>query len=398
MSIEIGIDVGWSKKSRSCGVAVRGIDPLWGEQQSVVYANGSIHVKLFQLSALVDWLSGFIERLGANLARTTLIVDGPLGLAGPPLANRYIDAACRTRGFHRRAFPNDVEGNGQVYVDATYQIVNPFLTSGHTSPWLGESAREGLIVAETHPTVGLAMVLPMLDEVPSRKRPFVVDGRLVRAKSDWYWLRGAGQVVASVLEVNDVAAEKHHERRAALFCVAVAKRLAEGLAFALGRAEPHQNGREAGVYVLPCEINSNWWEDVRRIGVMAIGQPRNGARLIDGGHDVVVPGGGAADDGDGIPPEATDQNQEITPYSVRDLVLCDNGGVWEKHNPWLAAYDENFDVSALDRPGDQIQLSAAGGSGQWTSEPKNLPLARARGFQGQHLSLTECVIIPVRVP
>ncbi len=265
--IEIGIDVGWSKRNRSCGVALRGITPAWDGRYVTNY--GDIALKLFRLDELVNWLPGFIERLGDDLHRTTLVVDGPLGLHGPPQVNRHVDGASRIQGFYGRAFPNDVTGNsGQTYVNTTYHIVNPFLNVGNTIPWLGDRDLNGLTVTETHPTVGLAMLLPMFDPatLPSRNRP-LCDGaggdRLIRAKSDWYWTRDGGHKVARLLVTPNISDESHHERRAALFCLAVAKCLSCNQAIAMGRAD----GVDNGVYVLPACLHENWRDEVIRVGV-----------------------------------------------------------------------------------------------------------------------------------
>lgn len=405
--IEIGIDVGWSLRSRSCGVALRGVAPGWTAQHVNHYGDGIV-TKLFTLAELVEWLPTFIDAIRDNLPRTTLIVDGPLGRNGRPCRNRHVDGACRIAGFHRRAFPNDVEGTaGQQYVDATYQIVQPFLDAGPVTPWLGKTPRGGLTVGETHPTVGLAMLLPQLDicTLPSRRRPFRVpaDGnRLVNAKSDWYWMRGAGTIIAEILGSPASAAEMDHERRAALFCLAVACSLSGNEAISIGLAHARDNIDRTGAYILPANVHEDWRLDVQRVGV-AHGAPSftHETRLVDLDYEPSPTrrtNTVAIQDHD--LPANVDADEMELPFGQQTLYLRDFGGIWEQHNPWLSKCDAVTKLKALDGRREEISLRRARGKGQWITVEGSTTicgLARNRDFTGSHLSVADAVGIPVEV-
>jgi len=196
--IDIGIDIGWSKLKRSCALAVRGLD--WDDPSIRSYRSPdgelAAQVRLFRLDELVRFLPDLLAAMRDHFGRTTLVVDGPLGTEGPPRHNRGVDAECRQGDFYQRVQPNDVTGEtGRKYVEATYQVVDPFLKAAGVTPWVGrESAAGQLIVAETNPTVAMAMMLPVQDpdSLPSRKQPIELQppkgrtrGRVISAKSDW---------------------------------------------------------------------------------------------------------------------------------------------------------------------------------------------------------------------
>ena len=424
--IEIGIDVGWSKVKRSCALAVRGLE--WEGAGAKLYMSpGGVEVariKLFRLEELVPFLRELVVAIRDHLDHTTLVVDGPLGGDGRPVDNRRVDAECRRGGLHLRVQPNDVTGEaGRKYVESTYRIVDPFLDAAGVSPWVGRNCSSGqLVVAETNPTVAMALMLPMqgVETLPSRQRPLELppppgkaSGRVISAKSDWYWRIGVGRRVAGILGSPAVAVEEDHERVAGLFCL--------GLATMLDAADPDatralpigiaEAGRpDGGIYLVPRALPDCWNDDVNRVGLPwaspefspyseMLSVPAATRRLRPL-RVTQPPAGGPLPAGDPFEAEPDEGPQDDEERFL--LLLNDIGGVWTKSNSWLGGLSPDVRLRALDGMGEVFELTPSVNfpvSGQWkiSKGDKALALARARNFRGGHLSGEQCVSLDVEI-
>ncbi len=124
------------------------------------------------------------------------------------------------------------------------------------------AAFPGPQILEVNPTLGLAWLVPQLptDTIPSRSKPKGV----FRAKSDFYWAKGARTIVAKALQVPEVEGVDDHEEIAALYGLAVAMSLAGQTPKKYGT---ECVGREAeGVYHVLTPIHREWRQEVTRIG------------------------------------------------------------------------------------------------------------------------------------
>lgn len=266
MSFKIGIDVGYSKSKATCGVAVvagpgSGSTALtWGYRWTTSDGN-SIWCSTMGL----DPLLALLPALRALDGEVTVVIDGPLGPGGPPGAQRHVDGGCQRGDFQGRAVPASVTGGGRALVDATYRIVDA-LVGARTGPAFRFAAARDpggprLQIFETMPTIGLAVLLPMVNDVtliPSRNNP--VGG--LSEKSDFYWARGAGARVAGILRCPIVASDTDHDRRAALYCASVALQIVEPLVGA-----PVCIGAPAsGTYVLVGPEDPTWAAELTRVG------------------------------------------------------------------------------------------------------------------------------------
>ena len=114
-----------------------------------------------------------------------------------------MDSHFASGDFHGRTQPYYVEHKSSaLYLDATYRIVDAFAQAGSYSVQVADQqAAAGLVLAETHPTVALAVLAQRApkDQIPSRKNPVVIDGRSVGAKSDFYWIIGGKGRVQSAI-------------------------------------------------------------------------------------------------------------------------------------------------------------------------------------------------------
>jgi len=405
--VRIGIDVGWSERTRSCAMAIRGATPPEGGRWKPFASNEEgvepVHVGLFRLSELLDCLRSFVSVLSEDGRRTTLIVDGPVGRDGEPRQNRHIDSACRCNGFNRRTQPSDIEAiNGDTYVEATYKIIRSFFSSADfIAPWWGGVEKVGwLTYAETHPTVGLALLLPpqprASGELPSRKRPLSIGSDLIRAKSDWYWRKGAGAIVSTILKCPEIASEVNHERVAGLYCLAVADLLSYDASNVVAI------GDVAGIYVVPRrELEVGWTSDIERV------------KWIEGRPDDVDGRATAMSLADPLPISAAD-SQTVTKESDSaddtdtsgkadndlDLVFNDNYAIWQRHNCWLLDFEGPVQVKILEQPQREATLvrSGAYGQGQWkmaAGQPAPIAIALEHGFSGGHLSNANSWVIRV---
>ena len=395
-SIQIGIDVGWSERRRTCGVAIRGTQ-IDGEYASHKKYDGDvpIHVYCFTLTELLNFLDDLSVKVRESNSEVVLVIDGPLGPKERPTEDRFVDSACARGAFNRRAQPNRITDaqNGKIYVNTTYSILERFLDplkmeSHHPWPW--SSAQNGgsqLLIAETHPTVGMALMLEHQtpDSLPARKRPMVWNYRTYRAKSDWYWRIVAKDIVAKILEVPSVATDSHHERVAALYCLSVAARLAD-----------HQDdqltvcaiGRDDGVYVVPSCIHANWKEQLKENNLVYRGTAQFPEEAI---AQIALPGL------DEIAVLNLDDNDTIG-KNDDDLLLTlnDNGGIWESVNPWLEGLESPV---RLQIGIQEIEFVRTNNPIQWNplGAETTLRLAKNDGYWGSHLSNENPWGIPARI-
>ena len=270
--VSIGIDVGWAAEAKSCCLAVDGLNPP-EEGNPFIYRDDAPQTwaMKFQLAELCAFIPTFFADLFArSLRKCSLVIDGLVGPNGPPIQNRDIDAACRRGAFHMRTQPNDVTGNaGQDYVDSTYRILSPFLEAASCDEpwWGGPVTSESFMFAETHPTVGMALMLKQMPiaQIASRNRPLVTidDGMTIRAKSDWYWRCGANNQVATILGTEAICSATDHELRAGLYCLAVAKMLETSRGTEASDAVAI--GFEDGVYAVSRRIHNDWEEATTRV-------------------------------------------------------------------------------------------------------------------------------------
>ena len=400
----VGIDIGWSEKKRSSAVAVIGGEVLTDRQNGVTtYTTnqadvGLIRLKLFRHLELLDFLKQFQDPAIAQL-NPVIVIDGPLGPTGRPQQNREIDSAFRSGEFNGRMQPADVaSGDGPTYTNATYAAVNAILGDCERfTPWLGENNFAGYCIAETHPTVGLALLNKKFcrKEISSRSKPYLFKDRnraepAIRSKSDFYWRAGANNQIASLLGSDTVESERHHERVAALYCLATAQAISLSRSIVVGC-------RQSGVYCFPCSVHNDWKKDVETVGIISGGfcelpTIATTFNLEEWTFTKEVC-------------EATVGNdQTLTEDDMSDkgdddyLVLNDNGGVWEKHNDWLIEFEARCIVQSLSNQNRMtMTLTRAENDGQWKINPTANPCARAHGLDVPHLSAVHSISIPIRI-
>ncbi|MFT3840767.1 MAG: hypothetical protein QM723_27500 [Myxococcaceae bacterium] len=213
----------------------------------------------------LEALLAFVPALSALKGEVTVVVDGPLGPNGPPTIQRNIDRECQRGSFQRRAVPASVTGGGRALVDATYRVVDA-LVGAQTGPAFRFSrcrapGGPALQIFETMPTVGLAVLLPMVSDVahvPSRATP--IDG--TTQKSDFYWSRGAGRLVGGILSCPEAGEETDHDLRAALYCASVAVQIVKPST----RAPVCIGAAATGTYVLAGPEDPTWSAEITRVG------------------------------------------------------------------------------------------------------------------------------------
>src|SRR5262245_22644391 len=91
--INVGIDLGWSEKKKSCAVAVEGLSRCDRAAQWKTYEGGQrpVAVGLFRYSELLETMRELIDSLGERRRSTTVVVDGPIGANGLATQNRWVD-------------------------------------------------------------------------------------------------------------------------------------------------------------------------------------------------------------------------------------------------------------------------------------------------------------------
>ena len=411
--INVGIDIGWSDKKKSCALAVEGLSVPNDARDWKTYCGSGrrVVVGLFRYVELLTAVEDLIRLLGPRRERTTIVVDGPVGPNGLANQNRCVDTAFGRGAFHGRMQPSPVAtGTGPRYAAVTDQLVKTLYAAAglpYRPAWWDGRHMRGFTCCETHPTVGLALLLPPQDPktLPTRRSPRKMavnspaftkkEAPFVRAKSDWYWQLGAGTWVAKeVLSCVTVARELHHERVAGLYCLAVANRLAvhredTSAAVAVGSVD--------GVYVLPAVVDRAWEKAlIDQVGIHA-GEllPRDQSAYLIAPGPVPFEVAGSAVEQEHPVPDDTD-NAERDDSAI--LILNDNGGIWERQNDWLTGLEPPVCVKCVDGDEETVRLEKAGGAGQWmASDKENKPrqLAARRGFNEPHLSKSRAWAVPV---
>lgn len=264
--------MGWSETRPTCGVAVNRplLPAAWGaERLGGDGAEAGVWCAAVHLDEAVRWLHRVREEGG--LTEAVLVVDGPLGPDGAPrLANRWVDQRCQSGPFQNRCVVAPLSGgDGLDFILATSLVTfaaTGALKSGRSSLRLKVEEGVGRVqVFETNPTVGLGLLLAPVEPtlLPSRgsgPRVHPATGEVCRAKSDWYWVEGGGRRVAEVLGAPEAASCDCHEKRAALFTLAVGLQLA-GLAHD-GSAAEWMGDASEGVYHLLGPVHPAWSAEV----------------------------------------------------------------------------------------------------------------------------------------
>lgn len=400
LALTIGIDVGWSERQRSCAFAA--YDPLhqlkWPDRAER-YETEQLGCCRFRLSELIEFLASVRETM-ATYEQTFVVVDGPLGPVSKPRSNRVVDSSFRRGEFRNRMQPADIDNSiGRTYVDATYQIVDQL--KANCSPWASGAIDAPIVIAETNPTVGLALMNPKYcrEHLPSRKRPLVPPSnergeRAIRAKSDFYWRVGGDSICASILGNVKISEERNHENVAGLYCLAVAASLSRNEVISCG-------DQDTGVYVFPRRVHQDWHSDLKSVGIVSgdIDDTEAGpasSNFYHWGRPVSV----ASDENGGVKERALEADEEdeelVGSGEITNLLLNDNGGVWERHNDWLEGIAGPVQLRCI-RTDTLIELARAKSVAQWTSSPTPLALARLHGFDHPHLSCELSVAFDVEI-
>lgn len=373
----IGIDVGWSLSRRTCALATAG-----GLRPSSHELDDGITVTLHTLDELLHCLSALASRQPQEMSRAMLVIDGAVAPDCRLPVARYVDAAFAKGGFRLRApcYPLG-HGSGRLLAEVTTRILVSLKGAGlPVYAWLGgDLPDDRLVVAETNPTAAMAVLGPQqpVALLPSRKRHVEVGGRRIRAKSDWYWHSYGRSYCIDTLGPS-IGAENHHERVAAVFCLALASRLAGSHASSLGVVAA---GSCAGVFVIPREIDISWRPDVERIGIVC------GVPAYSHWVDVAAP---ERRQQAGYSPAIPSPAQSAT--GVVHVVLNDNGGLNVRSNPWLTDIAVPRRVQACDSGVTMtVQAPFAGRSDMFRVSPSTLSVARRLSFSGSHLSTSDGV-------
>jgi len=102
-------------------------------------------------------------------------------------------------------------------------------------------------------------------------------------------------------------------------------------------------------------------------------------------------------------PDPETEECELAKGDCCVLVLGDNGGVWEKHNPWLRGMDSPVRLSPVGREDLRLELTHASfreTSGQWKISPSPIVIARMQpslDAGNGHLSLKRPCAIDIRL-
>lgn len=381
----LGIDVGWSKKKASCGVAWDAPVEMPGARERF----GTIRATACRLDALSNVLRPLLVEFKTAYDQICVVIDGPIGATDPAPVDRAIDSRCAAGGFVKRATSFSLNTpTGQDLSTTTVQILDllgkyvPITRIIGSAPL--QAGAKGALVAETNPTVAMALTLPMARNtqlLPSRSRAILVEGLgYIRAKSDYYWHAGAGAVAASILGQADVGKVSHHELTAGLWCLALARGLANA---ELGVTAL---GDDRGVYLVPKRLDETWRQDVERVGV-AWGDPAWGR--AEQAEDTAIPGTSVPVLAGEASPESDMANAELAVErgEILTLILTDNGGLHLPDNAWLGELELPIQVRTLgESPVRATIFPQQIPTAPYRIEPTTLTLARHQGFEGKHLS------------
>lgn len=418
MRLRIGIDIGWSTSRRTCGVAVHGV-PLPDSAGWTPYAPESYlyarRYKLAELFALIKaWRED--ENLGKYMRHAVVVIDGPIHRTKGCRIDREVD-----RDWSPWAQPTPLSHpSAGPFIEATEEVIDAL--GGRDFCWFGESQvysnrPSAMVIAETNPTVALALMLKQQDHatLPSRTRArqFRNKDAWIRAKSDWYWQIGGGRSVARSLPSeasSRVKGERDHERVAALVCVSLATQLAQesrdfSKAITIGN-------RAEGIYVVSQNIDETWSGLVNSKhpkGISGLDGERYCSRTepVFGCDEIALRAYSANVETSGVSAEDYPEFHEDRGDFV-DLVLNDDGGVWRQRNPWL---EDVGSPLCLEFGGGEhgrgvlrsLRIEHAdgyAGSGQWRSVggvgPSIDDFAKACGHDGE-LSDRNPIVVRVRI-
>jgi hypothetical protein len=402
----IGIDVGWSEKRPSCGLAVsNGKLPLPDVKRSLNTDGGGIRAACLRLSELVTVLSCWSVERPEQLADAIVVIDGPLGPDGPPGSDRLVDRQCATGVFRGRSQPTPISHPSSIpFIAATYQLLAAL--GQNVFVWTrGEQPQTGITVIETNPTVALAVLMPRVgvEQIPARGRPLPFGGGLVTAKSDWYWRIGAGRQVARSLATGKAFEEirntTDHELCAALTCLALAHQFSDNAcdgskAIAIGDCD--------GIYLLPADLDQSWEQGFCPLSHGRATFGDHASQLGNAMENSPVQNDPILEGAQSNHPVPDPEQCELANGDCCTLVLADNGGVWEKHNPWLCDLADSVRLALADKADYTIRLRRAamsGASGQWRISPSARAVARqSNQWRGAgHLSLRHPCAVAVQI-
>lgn len=339
MSLLIGLDIGWSERNRSCGVAVLGAEL---SEPGTVRFGEVCAIALFKRD-VARVLSPLVRLAADEGSRVLIVADAIVGSERIPPRERHVDSACSRKGFSGRAHASPATTDtGRMLSQTLHEVMDELVATvgGRWTPWLGGGPlpESGIVVVETHPTVTMALALSMAEiaTLPAGRKPAVLaDGTTVRAKSDWYWRCGAGALAAEALGEPAVAKERDHERVAGLWCLALARELDAGERGAL-------LGDEAGTY-LAVRADPSWRADVERVGCRwgsVSFEPRQLTPPVCRAEArVSTPASRTA----GVPARDDSVNPRCESIGFSGEVsvrFTDDGGLSVRANPWLEGFRE----------------------------------------------------------
>jgi hypothetical protein len=399
----IGIDVGWSEKRASCGVALSNSAlplPILGRHLHADY--NRIRAACLTLAELADQLVEWRDKYPEQLAEAIVVIDGPLGPCGLPQDDRTVDRQCAGGLFKGWAQPTPISHpSSRHFIAATYKLVEALGANAYVCT-KSERQRAGIAVIETNPTVALATMMPRVgvEQIATRGRPLRFEGILIAAKSDWYWRNGAGRQVACALatgSARDVISKRtDHELCAALTCLALAHQFGDKACDGSGVVAL---GDDTGIYLLPANIDQTW-----KTGFPSLRFGR--AKFEDHATQCSITWGrlprqvAPEEPLSKVVPQA--EQCELAKGDCCTLILADNGGAWEKHNPWLRDSASPLRVAPLNRAGGTFILRRTSDSeisGQWTLSPTSLTVAKQNGWSSDtgHLTLRDPCSIDVKI-
>src|ERR1017187_6065423 len=152
----IGIDVGWSEKRATCGVALsNGKLPLPDVKRRLHTDDGCVRAACLTLDALVKQLVEWSAKHPDEMLDAIVVIDGPLGPCGPPQKDRTVDKQCASGLFKGWSQPTPISHpSSKQFVAATYKLVVAF--GQNVLVWTkGEGPETGITVIETNPTDAL---------------------------------------------------------------------------------------------------------------------------------------------------------------------------------------------------------------------------------------------------